>query len=320
MKFAIFHCEEIPTLFLLEKAGKEAGFEMHLFHYKDIVLHVENGMTDLTVEGVSLKGFSGVFCRGFWSYENEVSLLVKFCEENSISVFDSALKHRQGISKMHDLYCFKSSGLAVPKTVFVNSVDDGTYGLLSRTVGFPMVAKEDKSRQGRDVFLLNTGPELEDFLHKIKDKANSAVFEFQEFIPADFDVRVIVIGGEVLGAIKRKSSDPREFRHNISLGGIAEQMQISQKMEGMAVKAAGVLNYEFAGVDIITNKMTGEEYILEVNRSPGFTGFVSATGIDLPKSLMNFFLRFLHNNLEYARLNQYATTAKNRRTFVQSER
>lgn len=290
MKLAIFHCEEIPTLFLLKKAGQSVGFETHLFHYKDIRLEVSGKDLDLKVGDVSLKDFSIVFGRGFWNFQSEVSMLAAFCKKNSILLFDPALLYRQTISKMYDLMVFKLNGLPVPKTIFAQGADKES--LIRDGILFPIVAKEDKSRQGKDVFLLNDKSELREFLRQINGNKVSGIYQFQEFIPADFDIRVVVLGGKVLGAIERRSRDPSEFRHNISLGGIPKKTQITRQMRSMAIKASRILNYEFAGVDFITNKESGETYILEVNRSPGFDGFMKATNIDVPLELMKFFLRF----------------------------
>jgi glutathione synthase/RimK-type ligase-like ATP-grasp enzyme len=69
-------------------------------------------------------------------------------------------------------------------------------------------------------------------------------------------------------------------------------------MRRLALKAARILQFEFAGVDFITHKKTGQMYLLEVNRSPGFEGFMKATGRDVPLELMKFFLPFVRKNLK----------------------
>lgn len=298
MKIAIFHCEEIPTLFLLENAAKKAGFETFVFHFQDIRLSLDNGNIDVKVGDVSLKDFSIIFCRGFWNYQNEVAVLAQFCRAHKINLFDSALLTRHTISKMYDLVCFERAGLPVPKTIFS---DQMSAGFIENELKFPLVAKEDRSRQGKNVYLLKDNKELNDFIKKnsVDQKTlDTPTYQFQEFIPAEFDVRVIVIGGKVIGAIKRQSRDPSEFRHNISLGGTATEIKISEEMERMAILAAKSLNFEFGGADFITNKLTGEIFMLEVNRSPGFEGFMTATGIDVPMKLMQFFLPFSTKHLQ----------------------
>lgn len=292
LKFAIFYCEAIPRLFALEDSAKKVGFETYSFHYKDIRVAAGGSGVDLQINGVSLKDFSLVFCMGFWSYQFEMALLADFCVKNKIPLLDKALQKNQIISKMHDLFKFKLEGLAVPKTIFPQG--SAGAGEICAELDFPIVAKENRSRFGENVHLLKNKKELSSFLGKVKyNKKNldTPLYKFQEFIPADFDMRIIVIGGKIIGAIERRSTRQGEFRHNLSLGGTAKQIEISGDSKAMAVKAAKILNYQFAGVDLITNKHTGKTYIIEVNRSPEFKGFVQATGIDVPLELMKFFLR-----------------------------
>lgn len=299
MKIAIFHEEEIPTLFLLRDAAIKVGFKPYLFHFQDLEFALERGRMKASALGVSLGDFSVIFCRGFWRYQNEVALLSQFCMQEKIRLFDGALHYRHSVSKMHDLVLFQKAGFRVPKTVFLEQ--RVAASLLEKSLGFPMVAKEDRSRKGDDVYLLKSRASLAEFLKKLeipKKSLAAKTYQFQEFIPADFDVRVIVIGGRVLGAIKRQAVRRGEFRHNISLGGRATEIKISPKMARDAIKACEVLGFDFGGVDFITHKKTGKTYILEVNRSPGFEGFMKATGINLPEKLMNFFLRSARKHIK----------------------
>lgn len=299
MKLAIFHCEEIPRLFLLEKAAKRAGFETHIFHYGDIKFYIKKDVLELKVGNISLKDFSLVFAMGFWDYQTELVLLASYCKNKKIPLFDTALYNSHTISKIHDLLCFKLNGFPVPKTVFLQN-QDGADEVL-KELKFPIVAKENKSRFGFNVHLLKTKKKLLEFIKKNSSRKKTLgckLYQFQEYIPADFDVRVIVLGGKVVGAIERRSTKPNEFRHNLSLGGIAKKIELTKEMKALAVNAASALNYEFAGVDLIVNRDTGRLYILEVNRSPGFEGFMKATGIDVPGELMKFFLRFLGKDLQ----------------------
>ncbi len=299
MKIAIFHMEEIPTLFMLEKAARKAGFSPYLFHLRDMHFFVGEKGFDIKVGNISLIDFSLIFVRGFWNYQNEVSLLGKFCEMYKIPLFDSAVRTNPIISKNDDLLLLGRHGFPLIPTIFLENRKG--EGLLMKHFQFPIVAKEVRGKRGLDVHLLKNKKQLQEFLRENipADKTlDTHTYEFQEFIPADFDVRVLVLGERVLGAIERRSGDPHDFRHNISLGGSAREIPVTAPMKRLAVKAARVLQFEFAGVDFITHKETGKMYLLEVNRSPGFEGFMNATGMDVPLELMKFFLRFVRKNLK----------------------
>lgn len=264
----------------------------YLFHFRDTHLVTTKDGIDLRAGKISLKDFSLIYCRGFWNYQPELALISQFCIHNKIPLFDSALLKKRTISKMDDMFVFAANNLPVPKTIF-QSVTYNKDEIL-RELDFPIVAKENRSRKGIDVYLLKNERQLENFLKKIKPKSKTLdmkLYQFQEFIPADFDMRLIVVGNRVIGSIKRQNPNPHDFRHNISLGAIAEKISVTPEMKRLAVKAAKVLKYEFAGIDLITNKNTGKTYLIEANRSPFFEGFMKATSIDVAYEVMDFFLR-----------------------------
>jgi ribosomal protein S6--L-glutamate ligase len=66
----------------------------------------------------------------------------------------------------------------------------------------------------------------------------------------DGDVRVLVVGKEVLGAMKRIVPEG-DFRSNASLGANAEKVEMTSEMEEVALKAANVMGYDVAGVDLM---------------------------------------------------------------------
>ena len=96
----------------------------------------------------------------------------------------------------------------------------------------------------------------------------------QEFIEIDYDVRVVVLDGRVLGTMKREVITDGDFRSNISLGAEASDIQLTEIEERDALKAAEIVDGRLVGVDFIPAKNREKEqpYILEVNSMPGFGG------------------------------------------------
>jgi len=92
------------------------------------------------------------------------------------------------------------------------------------------------------------------------------------------DVRVYVVGGEIIGAMRRYAPDG-DWRTNVALGGEVEGMtdNLGQEPRRLAKEATAVLGLDLAGVDLMP--INGEWYILEVNATAGFKGLFSATGV-----------------------------------------
>jgi glutathione synthase/RimK-type ligase-like ATP-grasp enzyme len=96
---------------------------------------------------------------------------------------------------------------------------------------------------------------------------------FQKFIDKSEEFRVLVLG-DTIGSYERKTStDPNEFRNNVSLGASEEfinMSEISEAVKYVSLKASKVLNIQVGGVDVVIDTQ-GKIWLLEVNRGPGFT-------------------------------------------------
>jgi RimK family alpha-L-glutamate ligase len=91
------------------------------------------------------------------------------------------------------------------------------------------------------------------------------------------DLRVYVVGGEVVGSMFRYAPD-NEWRTNVALGGRVEDAagEVDEAVIETARTAVEAVGLDYAGVDL----MEGEDgwYVLEVNPTAGFKGLFDATG------------------------------------------
>lgn len=103
-------------------------------------------------------------------------------------------------------------------------------------------------------------------------------FMVQTFLPevAEGDKRIVLVDGEVLGAINRKPGEG-EFRSNLAVGGYAEKSVLTEReaeicaVLGPELKARGLV---FVGIDVI-----GGKWLTEINvTSP--TGIVAIEKFD----------------------------------------
>lgn len=97
------------------------------------------------------------------------------------------------------------------------------------------------------------------------------------------DIRAFVVGGRVLAAIERRSDG---WRTNLSRGGTARPIELSEAWAGLAVRAAAAVGAEYAGVDLLPAQ-DGTVYVLEVNGIPGWQGLQEATGVDVAGAIVN---------------------------------
>ena len=114
----------------------------------------------------------------------------------------------------------------------------------------------------------------------------SAVLYLQQTIRhPGHDIRVFILRGHVLGAMRR-FAPAGEWRTNVSLGGRAEPAKIDFEAEHLALGAAKALGAEIAGVDLVEDLDRGRLTILEVNAVPGWRALSRVTGIDVAAAVL----------------------------------
>jgi RimK family alpha-L-glutamate ligase len=142
----------------------------------------------------------------------------------------------------------------------------------------PFVVKPRFGSWGRDVFLCKDDcavkPTFDVIRHRPWFRRHGALL--QELVPGGGrDLRVVVAGGEVVGAGERVAA-PGEWRTNVSLGGRLLSVQPSRAARSLAVAAASAAGTDFVGVDLIPNG--ADEYaVIELNGAVEFDQAYSLT-------------------------------------------
>ena len=91
----------------------------------------------------------------------------------------------------------------------------------------------------------------------------------REFIEesAGTDLRILVVGGQVVASVKRQSLD-EDFRSNIHQGGVGKSVKLAPEEEKAAIKAAKSMGLPICGVDMLRSNRG--PLVLEVNSSASF--------------------------------------------------
>jgi len=111
---------------------------------------------------------------------------------------------------------------------------------------------------------------------------------FQKFLnKPGYDFRVFVVGGRVVGAMKRISSG---WKTNIAQGAVGEAVSERDYPDvyDIAVKTSNILGYDYSGVDIAYDQDSGKYYVLEVNVFPQWQGLKTATGRDIARDIVSY--------------------------------
>lgn len=180
---------------------------------------------------------------------------------------------------------FSSVEVSTPKTVFINNRKN-IDNIVNFLGGYPCVIKKTVGSMGMFVEIVNNREEVIKFIENTFQRAlnskmtfNRIKFILQELVDCDkgVDYRVLCIDGEIVGAIKRTAQSG--FKSNISLGGVAEQIEVDDKLREYTKKIIKNGNIFYAGIDFI--KVKDDYLAIEVNTSAQFQGFEKATGINV---------------------------------------
>jgi len=187
--------------------------------------------------------------------------------------------------KLYANQILAQAGLPIPKTLLTRFPCNAE--LVEKQVGFPCVLKVVTGSHGAGVYLCNTAKEFEDLSELISSLDSKTSMIIQEYISHSEgkDLRVIVIGGRVVGAMKRTSTDG-SFKANISRGGEGSPYDVDDEMEMLSIQVAKVLDLDIAGVDLLFHP---DGYrVCEANSSPGFKGFEQALDINIPEKVFSY--------------------------------
>ena len=144
-----------------------------------------------------------------------------------------------------------------------------------KTIGdhfvFPFIAKIPRgSAMGRGVYLIKNQEDLQTYFNI------SNVAYIQEYLPSDRDLRIVIIGSQVVHAYWR-IAPAGDFRSNVAVGATVSLDPVPQNALELALDTAQRCQWNDVGIDIVQYK--GEFFILEANMKYGREGFRKA-GID----------------------------------------
>ena len=187
--------------------------------------------------------------------------------------------------KLYTMQILAQNNVPHPKTMLVKNPVDSNY--VSKNIGFPIVVKSLSGTHGKGVYLAENKRNFEqlvEMMEQFNDRFNIILQEFVEDSHGK-DLRIIVVGGKVIGAMKRESVDG-DFRANVTRGGGAKPVELDEQMEYLALESTKILGLDIGGVDLLYD---GDSYkICEVNSSPGFNGMEKYTEIRVAEQIVTY--------------------------------
>lgn len=219
-------------------------------------------------------------------------LLGEYLKQAGIPVFNDPEVIETCDNKAKQYLLLAKYGVKMPKTIIAPKVypafsiaDSGFYEQVMDALGLPMIIKEGRGSFGMKVYLIETAAQ---FYEKV-DELRGVDYVFQEFIASSRgrDVRVNVVGGKVVAAMQRHSDS--DFRANITNGGSAETVELTDAQKEIAAAAAKAVGAEFAGVDLLFGE-NEEPLVCEVNGAAHIRNLYNVTGVNVADAMIAYIL------------------------------
>ncbi len=185
-------------------------------------------------------------------------------------------------NKFFTLLALKKAGIPVPTTSMTMS--RGTVETLLDEMKYPVVMKLLYGSLGKGVMFADSKQSAMSFMDAL-ERFKEPLF-LEEFIPnPGEDIRIFVLGGEVLGAEKRIAKTD-EHRTNIGIGGSGEPVKISTKIKDISIKASHALGMDITGVDVIRGPKG--PIMIEANVNVHFEGLTKVLGINVARKIVEY--------------------------------
>ena len=175
--------------------------------------------------------------------------------------------------KWHNHIIFMRENIQSPKTVLVRHAEGSLDAAKKLNNKYPMILKTAVGSIGVGVMYVESPKALEGIVQLLYREDKYIDILLQEYIKTEYDVRVIVVAGPVMVAMKRPIGSG-DFRSNVSQGSIPEMHELTDLEISESLRAAKAVDGDWVGVDFIPSKKreTDKPFFIEVNSNPGLTG------------------------------------------------
>ncbi|MCD7728530.1 MAG: RimK family alpha-L-glutamate ligase [Clostridia bacterium] len=221
----------------------------------------------------------------FCIYLDKDKYVSQMLEKCGLRLFNSHKAICDCDDKMVTAIELSNHGIQMPKTISgllcydenaqikISSVE-----FIEKELGYPVIIKSSYGSLGKGVFKADSREEL----LKIMQNLKCVPHLFQQYIAesSGTDLRVIVIDGKCIAAMKRTSLT--DFRSNIELGGKGENVKITAEVEDICCRVAKVLGLDYCGIDLLFGNSGC--LVCEVNSNAFFGGIEGVTGINVARA------------------------------------
>lgn len=245
--------------------------------FTDLLFDINGKNLQVLVNGISITKFGLVYIRrADHSHFSLAGSLARCLDKLGVAYLDRSFSEIGASGdKLTSYIKLSVADVPVPHSIFCMGVNIERYSdYIISELEFPIIAKELVGQHMTGIYAISNKKQFEELPRKIGEHLRNAKYLFQKYIPLEREYRLLVLGDEVRAVHTKVPRDYTQLKLNYSDMNVYEKYltvdDVSLKNREVAVKAAKCLNVQIAGVDLAIEKGTGNPFIFEVNRGPGF--------------------------------------------------
>jgi ribosomal protein S6--L-glutamate ligase len=266
----------IYTTRRLVEAAKARGLRTHVVDPLDVQLGLGDPTPAALLRGRPFPRTDVVVPRIGLSVHQYGLAVVKQLELVGVPALNGAWAIAASRNKMRSLQLLASSGVRVPRTVMASNAA-GIEDMVRLVGGMPVLVKLLSTGDRSGVMICESMQSLEAALEAILGLGQNIVVQQYLRGARGRDLRALVVGGEVVAALRRSPPVGR-FARSLRRGARFEKVQLPGEYARVALRAAQVLGLEVCAVDMLDVK--GGPRVFEVNSSPSIREAEEACGVD----------------------------------------
>lgn len=252
------------------------------FDIRKVEMRIGKGKPLLLYQGKKVEGgFDCVYLKSSFRYALILKAVAYYFDGKAYMPIDP-----DAFTVVHDKtythLALEQAEVPTPETYITPTIEAAKQ--LFKEIHFPIIMKIPGGTHGKGVMFAESVAAASGILDTLSELKQTVLL--QEYIETGgTDIRAIVVGDKIVGAMTRKAQKD-EKRANIHAGGGAEPIELDSHTKKIAIRAAKALKAEICAVDILES--VKGPLVLEANLSPGMQGIMKATEKDIPNDIGKF--------------------------------
>jgi len=277
----------------LVEAAKMRNWDVRVIDFLKCSIEIMKGDLKINYLGEQLPIPDAIIPRIGASRTFYGTAMVRHFEMMDVFCVSGSLAIKRSRDKLRSLQILSKHGIDMPKTVFASNKSN-SQDVIALSGGTPLVLKILEGTQGVGVVLVESTKAAKSVLDAFYGMDVNLLV--QEYIAEanGSDIRVLVVDGEVVGAMKRQGAEG-DFRSNLHQGGSAQAYKLNRVEKATALAAAKAMGLGVCGVDMIPSNRG--PLVMEVNSSPGLEGIEKSTKVDIAGKIMDFIEKEVNNKV-----------------------